>query len=390
MKTKVASRTRSGSHHHHSNKHTKNRSQRRRDFIATGRKYARRESSTSIESQIIALKKTTYPNASHKVGLFSHTKNTTCSAKNMKRRSATAGLDPNDINKFLSKNGQFIIPFLQNQGMTTTSDEETSRASFKIQDSRLNVVLKQDQSDEEENDCYNYSGPHIEEVVETQEHNNKKSNKAIENILKNIEKQSSTFGIGIEGEHHRHDMGSRTSRNSTKNRYSRKSTLSANSIHNHSNKRSSRKALLPTAAAAKKAIEANAHNISDLNVNNRLNDSISSYSSELDLPIGITMHSSYSGRSTGKPNSRNSKTSCDVGIQANAYEIATQTLASFGEEELENTMRHLNAKNRRKSEHVHNEDAAEMHLLLPNNKHHRETNNMSESDKLKMLLLPSK
>lgn len=102
MKTKVASRTRNGHHHHHhSSKHataTNKRSHKRRDFISaatTGRKYSgRRESSTSIESQVIALKKTTYPNVSHKVGLFaqqSTKKHHTHGGKMMKRRSANAG-----------------------------------------------------------------------------------------------------------------------------------------------------------------------------------------------------------------------------------------------------------------------------------------------------------
>ena len=103
MKTKVASRSRSG-HHHHSSKHAtasnKQRSQRRRDFIAaaaaaSGRKYSgRRESSTSIESQVIALKKIGGSNVSHKLGLFAqstkkHHHHST--GKNMKRRSANAG-----------------------------------------------------------------------------------------------------------------------------------------------------------------------------------------------------------------------------------------------------------------------------------------------------------
>lgn len=330
MKTKVASRNRN-SH----NKNSKNRS-RRKDFMAaSGRKYnSRRGSSTSVESQIIALKKTTYPNACHKVGLFAQSK----SAKNMKRRSASAGLDPNDINKFLAKNGHFIIPFLQ-KGMTSSSDEETSRASFKVQDSRLDVVLRQDLSDD---DDYTHNGAKIEEL----------------------------------------HVDDNECRNSTKSRASRKSTAQASKRcrNNKLNKNT------------QKVATANL-DVSDLNLNHYMNRddddddddcSMSSFSLDIDLPTG--MQSSYSGISMGKPHSRNSKTSCDVGIQANAYEIAaTQT---YDDDELLKAMRHLNAKNRKKSEMTNNDDA-ETHELLPMVKH-RETIIMSEAEKLKMLLLPSK
>ncbi|XP_055858335.1 protein smoothened isoform X2 [Episyrphus balteatus] len=365
MKTKVASRSRNSSSHH---KHSKNRS-RRKDFMAaSGRKYNnRRESSTSVESQIIALKKTTYPNACHKVGLFAQSK----SAKNMKRRSASAGLDPNDINQFLSKNGHFIIPFLQ-KGINSSSDEETSRASFKVQDSRLDVVLKQDLSDDDE---YT-NGAKIEELIDNNEFgrssNRKSTNINLENFIKTMNKSSAL-------ENNRIDAASRNSRNSTKSRGSRKSTAQG-----------SKRCRSKTNKSTKKVATADL-DISDLNLNLYLNhdeddddDSISSFSLDMDLPTG--MQSSYSGISVGKTHSRNSKTSCDVGIQANAYEIAaTQT---YADDELMIAMRHLNAKNRRRSE-MTNDDDQETHELLPMVKN-RETIMMSEAEKLKMLLLPSK
>lgn len=359
MKTKVASRSRS------SNKHSRNRS-RRKDFMAaSGRKYnSRRESSTSVESQIIALKKTTYPNACHKVGLFASQSKT---AKNMKRRSASAGLDPNDINKFLAKNGQFILPFL-----TTSSDEETSRASFKVQDSRLDVVLKHDLSDDD--DDY-HQGAKIEELHDTNEFgrssNRKSTNTNLENFIKTMNKTSNL-------ESNRVDAASRNSRNSTKSRGSRKSTAQG----------SKRSRSSKINKATKKVATADL-DVSDLNLNLYLNhdnddDSMSSF--ELDMDLATGMQSSYSGISVGKPHSRNSKTSCDVGIQANAYEIAaTQT---YGDDELMLAMRHLNAKNRRRSE-MTNDDETETHELLSMGKH-RDAIIMSEAEKLKMLLLPSK
>ncbi|XP_054742762.1 protein smoothened [Anastrepha obliqua] len=424
MKTKVASRTRNGHHHHHhhhSSKHSSTsnkRSQKRRDFMSastTGRKYnGRRESSTSIESQVIALKKTTYPNTSHKVGLFaqqSTKKHHTHDGKMMKRRSANAGLDPADISEFLAKNGQFLMPFLQQQAVSSSSDEDNSH-SFKIQDSRLDVVLKQDLSDDyndgENTAAQRHSGPRIEEI-DTDTHERKvKKQIALENLLKNMQ-MSNESGTN------------RNSRNSTRSRHSRRSQatstaaaataviVNTNSRRSQRNSKGRKHSSIRSNTAAAAAALHNASNddedlnISDLNLHlaRDLNcddmgdaaDSITSSctSSELDLPLGLTMHSSYSGLSTGKPNSRGSKTSCDVGIQANAFEIATHNLVSYDEDELKLAMRQLNGKNvRQKSDYADEAlDATEMHTLLPNNKH-KEAQLLTESEKLKMLLLPSK
>ncbi|XP_018796507.1 PREDICTED: protein smoothened [Bactrocera latifrons] len=430
MKTKVASRTRNGHHHHHhSSKHataTNKRTHKRRDFISaatTGRKYSgRRESSTSIESQVIALKKTTYPNVSHKVGLFaqqSTKKHHTHGGKMMKRRSANAGLDPADISEFLAKNGQLLMPFLQQQGLSSSSEEENSHASFKIHDSRLDVLLKQDLSDDsnyndENNVTHAHAGARIEEInAETSERNVKKQI-VLENLLKNMQKSNESGG-------------NRNSRNSTRSRHSRKSqatntaiagTCSAAAALANSNSRrsqrsnKSRKHSSMRSNVAATALlhnhsndEENPFNISDLNLHLtrdlngdgivEIGDSITSSctSSELDLPLGLTLHSSYSAHSTGKPHSRNSKTSCDVGIQANAFEIATHNLSSYEEDELKLAMRQLNAKSAKQKNDYANEaiDATEMNTLLRNNNNkHRETTLLSESEKLKLLLLPSK
>lgn len=102
MKTKVASRSRTGGNHNAtataSGKTSKARNRHRDFFAATGRKFSsRRESSTSVESQVIALKKTSFPGNNHKIGLFSHSK----ARKSMKSRSASAGLvESEDINNF--------------------------------------------------------------------------------------------------------------------------------------------------------------------------------------------------------------------------------------------------------------------------------------------------
>ncbi|EDW76136.1 uncharacterized protein Dwil_GK15298 [Drosophila willistoni] len=358
MKTKVASRTRGKHGAASSSSHKRN--QRRRDYIAatTGRssKYSttgRRESSTSVESQVIALKKTTYPNASHKVGVFAHSSST------KKRRSANAGLDPSILNDFLQKNGQFILPFLQNQGMTTSSDEEeNSRASLKIQD--LNVVVKQELSEDDLNEDDD-DGPKIEELPNNCNGNGIKQ-AALETFLKNMQKSNES------------NNGNRHSRNSTRSRQSRKSPK--NLLSNE---------LL--------ALDFNRDYALDMANDNSL--SVSSVELDVALDVGSLMHSSYSGISiSGKPQSRNSKTSCDVGIQANPYEISPIThLPNFGNEELHQAMRLLNAASRQRNEEM--ATATEMQSLLgvghhTSSRHHKEPTFMSESDKLKMLLLPSK
>ncbi|XP_017855073.1 protein smoothened [Drosophila busckii] len=333
MKTKVASRSRQ-----HGKQGCQKRTQRRRDFIAasSGRaKYSsgrgRRESSTSVESQVIAFAQST-------------------KKQQHSSRRRNGGLDPSIINDFIQKNGQFILPFLQHQGMTSSSEEEdNSRASFKIQD--LNVVVKQQQQcSDDDDDQYGGGGATIKELP-----NNKAA--ALEQFLKHMQKS--------------HDS-QRQSRNSQRSRKSRKEPqqLELEPADSHSEfKRNYARQL-----AAAMDVHA---------------DSLSCSSVELDLPLGDMLHSSYSGLSTGKPNSRNSKTSCDVGIQANPFDIATHTLPPvYGNEELQQAMRLLNAASRQRHE-LCADDATELHTLL-GPRQHREPTLMSESDKLKMLLLPSK
>jgi len=334
MKTKVASRSR----RKHVGSASSKRTHRGRDYTAaaTGRSSRRRESSTSVESQVIALKKTTYPNASHKVGVFAHhsSKKQHNYTSSMKRRTANAGLDPNILKQFLQKNGEFIIPFLQNHDMTSSSEEENSRASLQIQD--LNVVVKQEEYSEDDHD-----GAHIEELP---------NNKQVANFLKNMKKSNES-------------NGNRHSRNSTRSRQSRKSRKSH-----------------PKTTGLEL----------DFKRDYVRNRSLSCSSEELDvaLDVGSLLNSSGSGMSMGKPQSRNSKTSCDVGIQANPFEL----VPSYGDEELQQAMRLLNAASRQRNEAA-NEDGGgtELQTLLTDtHRHHREPSFMSESDKLKMLLLPSK
>ncbi|KAL9917381.1 protein smoothened-like [Glossina fuscipes] len=94
MKTKVAARTskRQSGHHNHSKRSSNisKRNQKRKDFVATSERKTRgrRESSTSLESQVIALKKTIYASTSQKVGVF-----TKSSTKRTAEVTVNAGLE---------------------------------------------------------------------------------------------------------------------------------------------------------------------------------------------------------------------------------------------------------------------------------------------------------
>ncbi|CAD7078690.1 unnamed protein product [Hermetia illucens] len=373
MKTKVASRTRSNRHH---GKHSRVRN-RRRDLFTPGRKSSnRRESSTSVESQVIALKKTSFPGNKHKLGIFTHTKSAT---KNLKRRSANAGLEPEDITDFISKNGKILFPFLQNQGLTTTSDEEGSRTSFKIHDSRLDVVLRQHEDTDNQN-----SNPKLGECSDDE---SLRKQCKLDDILKHIQTSSSFDNFLNHDSKVNHDsVGSRNSKSSLKSRVSRKSVR-------HSIRRINRRN-----APNKRQKKNTSANIPDIN------DSFTSYSSEFDDALGV--QSSYSAMSVGKTQSRNSKTSCDVGIQANAYEIATQTMSLYrcdtigdgnniGNIKLVNSSIYKDEEKSYGLKNINNdsqeESQTERHQLLPL-KSKANIINAGESEKLKlqMLLLPSK
>ncbi|XP_005186442.2 protein smoothened isoform X1 [Musca domestica] len=394
MKTKVA-RSRGGRHHHHGKHSAGKRYQKARDFNAAGggrRHNGRRESSTSIESQIIALQKTTYPNSHHKLGLFAQ------STKNhggSKRRSGHGTLDPNDITEFLARNGQLILPFLQNQGMTTSSDEEeNSKGSLKIQGSRLDVVLKQDLSDDnsEEFETRHHNGPQIEEIHdhdnEEDDHTNMhgrssktKRQSAYEELLKQTQKSHDS------NHNHKH------SRNSTRNsRHSRKSQALNTSQHKRSLKRNQTANSNRRKSTNSKIFEMDSLNTSDLNLqlkreltfgshrddedddeDTASNDSFSSV--DLDLPLNVFLQHSLSGQS---------KTSCDVGIQADAFDLSNRTSAD--EDDLKKCVRHMNHHNQRRNRYE--ADAYEMQSLV--DKHKNTPLIMSEAEKLKMLLLPSK
>lgn len=268
----------------------------------------------------------------------------------MRRRSANAGLvDAGDINSFITQFPELTRNF---QGMTTTSDDDNaSRTSLKIQDSRLDVVVRQNgngrrmsqynNNDEEETDdegiLVERGGVHRRQAPPMSQ----------EEMLNDVRRMypglTDMIGIRSGGEYSSnvlqrssgHGEG-RASKNSQKSGGgSRRKVVSRNGLGGSQKKKrrstksrgssSTRNQTTTTMAL----MNAESHRM--VTTTGLSSDSFTSNSSAFALPIVTAngIQSSYSGMSVGKQ-SRSSKTSCDVGTQANAYEIATQTM-SYGE-----------------------------------------------------------
>uniref|UniRef100_A0A182MEB3 Protein smoothened n=1 Tax=Anopheles culicifacies TaxID=139723 RepID=A0A182MEB3_9DIPT len=362
VKTKVASRSSrgtvvvgaAGGKHAHKSR----QSRRRHDFAATGRRYSRKESSTSVESQIVtaAIQKS----AGSGTGRHSTTTGT-FGAGNMQRRTGIGAMDAHQINDLIS-NGKLLLPFLQGQGLTTSEDDNVSVGSFKLQDSKFDIIMKQ-------LDGTNHA----------------------------------TLGT-----RHAKDGGSRVSKSTTTKSVrsrktgtgSRQGTLSRKSQHHHRRKKEKARErerekdleMMERAPSPPSAGTFGVEAMYDFN-----DSSFTSYCSELS-PLQV--NSSYSGVSVAKTNSRNSKRSCDVGIQTNAHEIATQTMSSFefSEKALKNeenadiyTENHqmlptLPMVMQAPSKHIQTTGT----MVGRKQRDANESAGMSDAEKLKMLLLPSK
>ncbi|XP_055640934.1 protein smoothened [Toxorhynchites rutilus septentrionalis] len=336
VKTKVASRSRTGVGGKH--RQTK-RHQRRPDFASANRRYSRKESSTSVESQIItAIQKGRHTSSgnSHFFG-----------ATNMQRRTGIGGMDADQLNDFIS-NEKLLLPFLHQPGLTTSEDDNASNASFKVQDSKFGVILKQIEAGGTMNrgDSHN-TGCQTEDYHSSDDEKVNLKNDTRDDFsnVKEVAKSSKL----------------------TKN-HSRASQKSQRGDKKEKREREREKEL--------ELIERS--NATDFN------DSFASYCSEL-FPLKV--NDSYSGISVTKTHSRNSKRSCDVGIQADAHEIATQTMSSFefSEKAIKNeenediyTENHqlLGAKLKPQLSSVRKRDTVDVSL--------------TEAEKLKLLLLPSK
>lgn len=389
MKTKVASR-----------RCSKGKRIRKRDFFSkrsnrNSSVVMRRESSTSLETQIGA-QIIKVLNADHN------------SRPSLKRRTGNAGLDSDNINSLLC-DGKLVLPFLHNQGLTTSDDECHSVTSLTIKDSRLDVVLRR-KSHISSDDNLNQVSINIEEYHSSDDkcspNNYEKSDPANEKCIMSSSHKD------------RKEKEGKITKSTSK--YIRNKKLI--------NLRKNRKSLNDKVSRSNKPIESESgadHDLCESRAPKSIKKSSSisssdSYCSELS-PLAV--QSSFSGISVGKTNSRNSKLSCDVGIQANAHEIATQTMSSYernngshteiiyksvedlhgsreiiSKDEASKYSHTKKSNNRKNSVNVESESEC-THLLLPSTKpvivqkkKHDTISNIgqSETDKLKLLLLPAK
>lgn len=319
MKTKVASRSKS-----------KNRSSRhhRRDF--TSRRYSRKESSTSMESQIIAMAQ---KGSHHSTATTAEMGAGMLVPVGPKRRSGISALDPDQINELIAKN-RFLLPFL-----TTSEDEKSSIGSFNLQESPLDMILKQIGMSEHKIIENKHSGDFEMQV--------RKSKNA------ELSDMSSADNLASAG---------RTSKNSNRSINSKKSLKVGNASRLRKTRKSSR------------SIAKIANPLAITNGSGRIKvDKKDRKSKEkfCDEPFNGNLHGSCSGRS-------------DVGIQT---EIPSETLSST--EFAERLMKH-------DLEDDDDDEPMESHKLLSKRvslgSKRRDTNELSltESEKLKFLLLPSK
>ncbi|XP_058818017.1 protein smoothened isoform X2 [Topomyia yanbarensis] len=371
MKTKVASRSRSGASS--SKHHQKHRHQRRRDFTAFGRRYSRKESSTSMESQIItAIQKGRHSSSGN---------NQFFGATNMQRRTGIGGMDADQLNDFIS-NGKLLLPFLHQSGLTSSDDDNGSNTSFKVQDSKFDVILKQiggAGSSHNRTDTHD-AGCQIEEYRSSDDENLGLKHSARDEF------PAMKDGLKSSKE------GGRNSKNSSKSVRSKKSssrqgTIRKSQKHPRASQKSQRNEKKEKAREREreKEREKELELIERNNIADFYDSSFTSFCSELS-PLNV--NSSYSGVSLTKTNSRNSKRSCDVGIQANADEIATQTMSSFEFSE--------KAIKNEENEDIYTENHSLLSpKLIPQvvsaaRKREYVDVSLTEAEKLKLLLLPSK
>lgn len=350
MKTKVASRSRGSKSKSRSSRH-----QRRADF--TSRRYSRKESSTSMESQVLAL--------THK---GAHSSSTADASAGMlvpmnhhhKRRSGIGELSPEQINDLIAKN-RFLLPYL-----TTSEDEKSSIGSFNIQESKLDAILKQIGLSEHkiiENKLNSDQNEDIESIGEDIH------TKQIENYSDLSSKENLASALRGSKNLNR-SSGSKKGFKTTSSSRARKGRKSSRSVTRNANP------LTVTNGSGKMKMDKKGDRKSK-EIRKSQEESYNSMGIELS-PLNGNLHGSISGRS-------------DIGIQT---EIAAHTMSSM--EFAENLMK----QDQNDRDDDDDDDAMENYKLLPKStsfstaatRQLRNTNEISltESEKLKLLLLPSK
>lgn len=345
MKTKVASRSRGSKSKSRSSRH-----QRRADF--TSKRYGRKESSTSMESQVLALtQKGANSSATTDAGMMMVPMNY------HKRRSGIADLSPEQINDLIAKN-RFLLPYL-----TTSEDEKSSIGSFNIQDSKLDAILKQIGLSEHKIIENKLNSDHNDDIesIGGKQHENYSDLSSKENIVSALRGSKSLNRSGGSKKGFKTGNSSRT----------RKGKKSSKSVTRNANP------LTVTNGSGKTKMDKK-NDRKSKEIRKSQEESFNSMGIELS-PLNGNLHGSNSGRS-------------DIGIQT---EMAAHTMSSM--EFAENLMRQDRVD---QDDDDDDDDAMENYQLLPKRtsfstaatRQLRDTNEISltESQKLKLLLLPSK
>lgn len=345
LKTKVASRTRG------SKSKSRSSRQNRRDF--TSRRFSRKESSTSMESQIVAM--------AQKGGYHSTATTAEMGAGMLvpvgpKRRSGISALDPDQINELIARN-KFLLPFV-----TTSEDEKSSLGSFNVQDSKLDVILRQIGLSEHKVIDGKFGGDHhADDDDECIEMHVRKSNKM------DLSDVSSKENIAAAG---------RNSKNSNRSVASKKSLKTGNSSRLRKTRKSSRSiaktanSLVITNGSGRIKLDKKSEKDKKSKEKEKFyNSQDESFNS---MAMNGNLKESHSGRS-------------DVGIQT---EIPSETFSS-------NEFAERMMKQDREDD---DNEPMENHKLLPkrvslssaNKRRDTKEISLTESEKLKLLLLPSK
>lgn len=325
MKTKVASRSRGSKSKPRSSRHN------RRDF--TSRRYSRKESSTSMESQIVAMTQ----KESHLSTATTAEMGGMLVPLGNRRRSGISDFDLDQIKELIANNKLFL-PF------STSEDDKSSIGSINKQDSNVDMILKQ-------------IGLSEQKIIESRFNGDDDLNEMkVKKSNADLTSMSSKENLATAG---------RSSKNSNRSIGSKKNMKTGNSSRLRKTKKSSRsiaKTVNPLAAVTNGSGRVKIDKKSKEKHRNSMGMELS--------PINGNLQGSYSGRS-------------DVGIQT---EMPSETFSSM----------ELVERRRKQDQDDDDDESMENYQLLPKRvslsatTKHRDTYeaSLTESEKLKLLLLP--
>lgn len=341
MKTKVASRSRGSKSKARSSRH------QRRDF--TSRRYSRKESSTSMESQIMAMAQKGH-----------HSDATTAEMGMLvpvgpKRRSGISALDPDQINELIAKN-KFLLPFL-----TTSEDEKSSMGSFNIQDSKLDVILR-------------HIGLSEDKVIEPKFNGHKTADDG--DSIEMQMRMANMMDVSDESSKENLATAGRTSKNSNRSHGSKKSVKTGNSSRLRKTRKSSR-SIAKTANPLAITNGSGRIKIDKKSDKDKKSKEKEKFHNSQDESFSLSMNGNLQGSFSGRS---------DVGIQT---EMPSETFSST---EFAERMMKQDQDDEDDDEPMENHKLLHKRVSLSTATKRRDTNEISltESEKLKLLLLPSK